>query len=117
MPPDNDNVSVKFGGTTDELNSAVDQAKQKIAEVKDPVDELSEKLSRDSRPGQRIGHPFAIEVRGGIVNGSIQGADVGESLMGEVVRFQVAPDQFDVVEFWRVFRKPFQPDFAHARAR
>ena len=39
--------------------------------------------------------------------GAIEGVGVGESLMGEVVRFQVAPDQFDVVELWRVFRKPF----------
>jgi hypothetical protein len=64
-------------------------------------------LSRDSRLGQRIGHPFAIEVCGGIVNSPIEGDDVGECLMGEMVPFQVAPGQFDVVEFWRVFRKPF----------
>src|SRR5215210_937685 len=33
-----------------------------------------------------------------------------ERLMSEVMPLQVAPDRFDVVELWGVFRKPFDPE-------
>jgi hypothetical protein len=42
----------------------------------------------------------------GGVDGSVERVDMGEGLMGEVIRLEVAPDDFDVVEFWSVFGQP-----------
>ena len=40
------------------------------------------------------------------MNGFVKGLDVGEGLVSEVVSLEVVPDDFDVVEFRRVFRQP-----------
>jgi hypothetical protein len=71
MPPANDDVQVRFGGTTDELNAAVDAAKQKIGEVRDPIDELSEKLST---LGERFLEAFAIDKIAEFVNATGEAA-------------------------------------------
>ena len=36
----------------------------------------------------------------------VECCDIGEGLMGEVMRFEVAPDEFNVVEFGSVFAQP-----------
>src|SRR5208337_3978538 len=63
-------------------------------------------LSRDSLLGQRNGHAFTVEVFDGRVDGFVECGDVGEGLMGEMMRLEVMPDDFDVVEFGRVFGQP-----------
>src|SRR5271157_4608282 len=63
-------------------------------------------LSRDSRFGQRNGHSLLVEVVDGGVDGLVEGVDIGEGLMGEVMRLGVAPDDFDVIELWSVFGQP-----------
>ena len=63
-------------------------------------------LSRNSRLGQRNGHALAVEVVDGVVDGLVERGDVGEGLVGEMMRLEVAPDRLDVVEFGRVFGQP-----------
>src|SRR3954464_11581787 len=53
---------------------------------------------------------FGVELPGGLMDGAIQVFRSREGLMSEVVPLQVAPDRFDVVELWGVFRKPFDPE-------
>ena len=36
----------------------------------------------------------------------VERGDIGEGLMGEVMRLEVVPDDFDVFEFGRVFGQP-----------
>ena len=38
--------------------------------------------------------------------GAVECGGVGEGLMGEVMRLEVAPDHFDVIEFGGVFGQP-----------
>ena len=40
------------------------------------------------------------------MDGSIEVGGVGEGVVGEIVRFEIVPDNLDVVEFGRVFRQP-----------
>jgi hypothetical protein len=40
------------------------------------------------------------------VDGLVERVSMGEGLMGEVIRLEAAPDDFDVVEFWSVFGQP-----------
>jgi hypothetical protein len=42
----------------------------------------------------------------GGVDGLVERVDILEGLVGEMVRLEVAPDRFDVVEFGGVFRQP-----------
>jgi hypothetical protein len=39
-----------------------------------------------------------IQVADGMVDGAVEAIEVGEGLMREVARFQVAPDDLDVVQ-------------------
>ena len=64
-------------------------------------------LSRDSQVVQRILASLCIESSDGIKDGFIEGVCIVEGLMREVMAFEVAPDPFDVIEFGRVFRQPF----------
>ena len=41
------------------------------------------------------------------MDGVVERGVVGEGLVGEMMRLEVAPHRFDVVEFGRVFREPF----------
>ena len=47
-----------------------------------------------------------VEVIDGDVDGLVECGDVGEGLVGEVMRLEVVPDHRDVVEFGRVFGQP-----------
>jgi hypothetical protein len=64
-------------------------------------------LSRDSRLGQRIDHSLPVKVMDSLMDRVVERGDVGESLMGEVMRFEIVPDDLDIVEFRRVFGQPF----------
>ena len=39
------------------------------------------------------------------MDGGVESGFIGESQVGEMMRFEVAPDTFDVVEFRRIFRE------------
>jgi len=54
-------------------------------------------LSRDSRLDQRKRGPLEIEGVNGLMDCGIEGIGVGEGLMGEMMRLEVAPDASDVV--------------------
>ena len=41
------------------------------------------------------------------MDGSIESFGIGEGLMGQMMRFEIVPDHFDVVEFGRVLGQPF----------
>jgi hypothetical protein len=41
------------------------------------------------------------------VDGLVEGCAIGERLMGEVMRLEIMPNDFDVVELWGVFGQPF----------
>jgi FMN phosphatase YigB (HAD superfamily) len=56
-----------------------------------------ENLSRDSQVDQRKRGPLEIEGVNGLMDCCIEGIGVGEGLMGEMMRLEVAPDAFDVV--------------------
>src|SRR5277367_6309737 len=64
-------------------------------------------LSRDSALGQRMGEALAVAIGDGAMDGVVERGGVGEGLVGEMMRLEVAPHRFDVVEFGRVFRQPF----------
>ncbi len=75
-------------------------------------------LSRDSRLGQRtVGHAFTVEVIDGGVDGLVEGCGVGEGLMSEVMRLEVVPDHFDVVEFGGIFWQPLDSEPMCARGQ
>ncbi len=63
-------------------------------------------LSRDSWLGQRGGAAFTVEGLDAFVDGLVERCDVGERLMREVIRLEVVPHHFDVVEFRCVFWQP-----------
>ena len=48
-----------------------------------------------------------VEIFDGCVDGLFECGDVGEGLMGQVVRLEVMPDDLDVIEFERIFGQPF----------
>ena len=54
-------------------------------------------LSRDSELDQRKRGPLEIEGVNGLMDCGIECIGVGEGLMGEMMRLEVAPDAFDVV--------------------
>src|SRR5258708_10578584 len=47
-----------------------------------------------------------VEVLDGCVDGLVERGDIGEGLMGEMMRLEVVPDDFDVVELWGVLWQP-----------
>ncbi len=57
----------------------------------------AKKLSRDSQLGQRKLGALEIEGVNGLMDWGIECIGVGEGLMGEMMRLEVAPDGFDVV--------------------
>ena len=54
-------------------------------------------LSRNSQLDQRKRGPLEIEGVNGLMDCGIEGIGVGEGLMREMMRLEVAPDGFDVV--------------------
>ena len=63
-------------------------------------------LSRDSWHGQRIGDALAVEIDDGVMDGLVEGRDVCESLVGEVIGLKIAPDRLDFIKFGGVFWQP-----------
>lgn len=60
-------------------------------------------LSRDSQLSQRIDHSLPIEVFDGRMDRGVERGDVGEGLMGELMRLEVVPDDLNVIQFRRIF--------------
>ena len=57
-----------------------------------------------------------VEFLDGCVDGLVEGVDIGEGLMGEVMRLEVVPNDFDTVEFWGVFGQPLDGEPVRASA-
>src|SRR3954447_15873625 len=72
-------------------------------------------LSSSSVVGQRMTASFGIEFPDGIVDGLIEVVRSGEDLVGEVMRLQVAPDPFNVVQLRSIFRQPLDCEPVSAR--
>ena len=53
---------------------------------------------RDSPAIQRIAVSGRIQVGDGVMDGTVEAVEVDEGSMRKVARFQVAPDDFDVVQ-------------------
>lgn len=70
------------------------------------TDSPSPHLSRDSLIDQRIDASLPVECRHGGVDGAVEGFGVGEGLVGQMMRFEVVPDNLDVVELGGVFWQP-----------
>jgi hypothetical protein len=62
-----------------------------------PANAGTKHLSRDSQLDQRKRGPLEIEGVNGLMDCGIEGIGVGEGLMREMMRLEVAPDGFDVV--------------------
>jgi hypothetical protein len=58
---------------------------------------------------------FGVELEDGLVDGAIKVIRTGESPVSEVMPLQVAPDPFDIVELWSVFRQPLEREPVGAR--
>src|SRR5215212_6647172 len=67
-------------------------------------------LSSNSLVGPRMAVSFGVELPGGVMDGAIEIFRSCERLMSEVVPLQVAPDRFNVVELWGVFRQPLDAE-------
>ena len=63
-------------------------------------------LSRDLLVAQRKWRSLLIERTHGLVDRPIELLGIGEGLMGEMMRLEVPPDAFDVIELWRILREP-----------
>jgi hypothetical protein len=50
---------------------------------------------------------LGVELRDGAMNAVVEVICSGEGLVRKMVLLQVAPDLFNVIEFRRVFRQPF----------
>ena len=60
--------------------------------------EAKRPLSRDSWHGQRIGDALAVEIDDGVMDGLVEGGEVCEGLVGEVMGLEIAPDRLDFIE-------------------
>jgi hypothetical protein len=67
----------------------------------------AERLSRDSKVGQRSGGAFGVDGGDGLANGVFELGLVGEGLVGEVMGFHVTPGSLDLVEFGSILGQPF----------
>ena len=63
-------------------------------------------LSRDSWLGQRKGDTLVIQIIHRLVDCAVECIAVGEGLMGEMVRLEIMPDDFDVVQLRRILGQP-----------
>src|SRR5260370_40132227 len=66
----------------------------------------STSLSRDSWLGQRKVDTLAIQIIHRLVDCAVECIAVGEGLMGEMVRLEIMPDDFDVVQLRRILGQP-----------
>ena len=63
-------------------------------------------LSKDSWLGQRKGRAFGVQRGDGLVNLLVERVRVSEGLMRQMMRLEIAPDGFDVVQFRRILGQP-----------
>jgi hypothetical protein len=56
---------------------------------------------------QRIDVSLDVQGANRGVDGSVESLDIGEGLVGQMMRFEIAPDNFDVIEFGRILGQPF----------
>jgi hypothetical protein len=49
-----------------------------------------------------------VEIDDGVMDGLVEGVDVREGLVGEVMGLKIAPDRLDFIEFGGVFRQPLR---------
>jgi hypothetical protein len=52
-------------------------------------------------------HSLPVEFLDGGMDRLVERGEIGEGLMGEVMRLEIVPDDLDVIEFGRVFGQPF----------
>src|SRR5215211_756836 len=64
-------------------------------------------LSRDSLFDQRIDVSLGVQGGYGGMDGAIQGLGVSKGLVGQMMRFEIVPDNLDVVEFGGILGQPF----------
>jgi hypothetical protein len=62
---------------------------------------------RDSLPIQRIAVSDQIQFGDGVVNGAVEAVEIDEGSVRKVTRFQIAPNDLDVVQLGGVFGQPF----------
>ena len=63
-----------------------------------------------SRPGQRKRSALGIECTDCVLDRPVERGRVSEGLMREMMRFEVMPDAFDVVQFGRIFGQPLDDE-------
>src|ERR1700704_530349 len=85
------------------MPAPVDPSGLKRAELEARVVEL---LSRDSWLAQRKGDTLVIQIIHRLVDCAVECIAVGEGLMGEMVRLEIMPDDFDVVQLRRILGQP-----------
>ena len=76
---------------------------------------LTELLSRDSPVDQRIDISLAVQGFDGRVDFAIKRFGIGECLMGQMIRLEIAPDSLDVIELRGVFWQPLDGEPVLAR--
>ena len=69
-------------------------------------DDSAQNLSRDSAIDQRFDGALPVQGLHGGVDAAIESSGVGEGLVGEMMRFEIVPDNLDVVELRRVLGQP-----------
>jgi hypothetical protein len=67
-------------------------------------DDDAPRLSNALLVAPRIGASLFVALDDGFVDGAIEMIGIGESLMGEMMAFQIPPDRFDIIQFRGVFR-------------
>jgi len=55
-----------------------------------------------------MGLSLVVETGDSVRDGAGESVDIGESAIGKLMLFEVAPASFDVVQFGGVFRQPFE---------
>src|SRR4029077_7822323 len=62
--------------------------------------------SRQSWNGPRKGDTLAVEIDDGVMDGLVEGVDVREGLVGEVMGLKIAPDRLGFIAFTGGFWPP-----------
>ena len=65
-------------------------------------------LSRDSFVDQRIDVSLRVQGFHGCVDVPFEGGNIGEGLVGQMMRFEIVPDNLDVVEFGGILGQPLE---------
>ena len=68
------------------------------------------KLSRDSRLRQRNCHALGVQLADSVMDRPVEVVGIDERLVRKMVCLEVVPDAFDIVQFGRIFRQPFDSE-------